>query len=341
MSAASFQRGYIISPQSDFLWFFILPLIAVAAATLSHLTLPGVGLLIASVGVTVPHHFVTWMRVYGSPVEFSRWRTRLVLIPVVFIPAVFLMSKQIPLGLILLIYLWDNQHSIMQQYGFGRIYDFKAGTGGENTARFDYYLHWALFLNMLLVSPVFTNYWVQMLQSFNIDVTTALVSSVHTVSWAATGLYAGAYVLHLVGCRERGEAFNLAKYRFLFVSYAVWYGLAFATSSLLVWSIGHRIMHGGQYIVMVYFYNRNNVERSGGDSRFLRYLGQPGALHIAVFLAVCAGYTLFFWQLSLQRNFSQEFDLLAVSLMSSFGLIHYYFDSFIWKVRKIETQKNL
>ena len=229
----------------------------------------------------------------------------------------------------------------MQQYGFGRIYDFKAATGGPATPRFDFYLHWTLFVNLLLTSPVFTIYWVRMLHLWHLPVSSGAIETVHLVSWTVTGLYGLAYLGHVVGCLRRGTPLNPTKYLFLLASYFLWYFTAFATTSLLVWSIAHRIMHGGQYLVMVFAYNRNNVARSGGDSSLLRYLGAPGPLHVAAFLLLCVGYAGVFWQLSSLRSLPVDFDLLSASLISSFALLHYYFDSFIWKVRKPELQRVL
>jgi hypothetical protein len=100
-------------------------------------------------------------------------------------------------------------------------------------------------------------------------------------------------------------------------------------------------MHGGQYMVMVFFYNRNNVTRTGGDSSLLRYLGRPGAARVAVFLLFCWGYGIAFWQLTLARQFSPDYDIFAASLISSFALLHYYYDAFIWKIRRTEVHENL
>ena len=337
----NFQRGYIVGPRSDLCWFLFLPFVAVAAALLAQQHLPVLGLVLVIFAVTVPHHGVTWLRVYGSPAEFGRWRGRLIAGPLLFIPAAFLLLKFAPISLILLVALWDHQHSIMQQYGFGRIYDFKAATGSPATRRFDLYLHWTLFVNLLLVSPVFTIYWVRMLHMWHLPVSSGAIETVHLVSWSVTGLYGLVYLGHLLWCVRRGTALNPSKYLFLVASYFLWYFTAFATTSLLVWSIAHRSMHGGQYLVMVFCYNRNNVARSGGDSALLRYLGALGPLHVAAFLLFGVGYALVFWQLSSVRSLSADFDLLSASLISSFALLHYYFDSFIWKVRTPRLQRNL
>jgi hypothetical protein len=60
---------------------------------------------------------------------------------------------------------------------------------------------------------------------------------------------------------------------------------------------------------------------------------------------VCTLYALLFDLVtSLEgRGFSlgSDIDLIGYSLISSFALLHYYFDSFIWKVRRPEVQRAL
>ena len=339
--AANFQYGYIVSQRSDALWFVTLPFLAFAAAMLAEAQLPAVWAVAVSFVVTVPHQGVTFLRVYASPAELRRWPRRLVAGPLILIPAVAWMSQFDPWSLVLILTLWDHQHSIMQQYGFGRIYDFKAGTGGERTPRFDFYLNWVLFVNMLIVSEVFTRFWIRLLLEAGFTPSPEMVQNLHAASWSFTAIYLVFYVGHVIGTLREGRSINPGKYLFLAASYFLWYSLAFATVSLVVWSIGHRIMHGIQYIVMVYFYNRNNIERTGGDSALLRYLGQPGAGHVAAFVGACGLYAVAFWQLSLERHFSQDYDIFAYSLISSFALLHYYMDAFIWKIRRPELSDNL
>ena len=107
-------------------------------------------------------------------------------------------------------------------------------------------------------------------------------------------------------------------------------------------------MHGVQYIVMVYYYNRHKVERGASDSVVIRFLSKRG--NVKAFLLMCGAYALVFHALSEGHvrdfgfgfvGFNTNFDLFSYSLLSSFALIHYYYDAFIWKVRKKEVQEGL
>lgn len=343
-----FRRGYIIDRVQDYVWFLGLPFAAVAFALVAQRYLPGAALAAIALWVTIPHHFVTWLRVYGSPGEFSRFRERFVLGPLVLIGGVYLLMQYAPLSLVLLVTLWDHQHSLMQQYGFARIYDFKAKAGAPNTAKFDLYFNWVFFVNMLVVSPLFSTVWVRMLHEWGLPIEAGTVASIHAVSWTVAGVYGAIYAGHIFWCWRQGYTLNPLKYLFLFSSYFLWYFTSFTSPYLLVYAVAHRIMHGVQYIVMVYFYNRNRAERGATDSALLSYLGRPG--HVRAFVLMCAAYALVFHALTEGHvrdfgfglvGFNTNFDLFSYSLLSSFALLHYYYDSFIWKVRKREVQEGL
>ena len=346
--APTFRQAYITDRRADYIWFLALPYAAIVCALLCEHYLPGVALAAIVLWVTVPHHFVTWLRVYGSPVEFKRWPERFLVGPVVLVLTAFVMMRYAPLSLVLIVTLWDHQHSLMQQYGFSRIYDFKAKAGTRVTAKFDLLFNWIFFVNMLVVSPLFSVIWVRMLHEWRLPVAAETVLLVQQISWTIAIVYLCIYAGHVVWCLRRGHTVNPLKYLFLLSSYFLWYYTSFSTTYLLVFAVAHRIMHGVQYIVIVFFYLRNKMERAGGESALLAYLGTPG--NIKAFLLMCAAYALVFHALTEGYGrdfgfgvigFNTNFDLFSYSLVSSFALLHYYYDAFIWKVRKPEVQEGL
>ena len=346
--AATFTNAYIVNRKVDGIWFLALPYVAVAVALLLQDALPGESVAAIALWVTVPHHFATWLRVYGSPAEFGRWRERFVLGPVLMVLMAFVAIRYAPLSLILIVSLWDHQHSLMQQYGFARIYDFKAKAGAAMTGKFDLAFNWIVFVNMLIVSPLFSVIWVRMAYEMHLPVAAATVRLVHNVSWTIATVFLIIYIGHIVWCVRRGYTLNPLKYLFLFSSYFLWYYASFTTTFLLVFAFAHRVMHGMQYIVMVYYYLRNKMERMGGESPFLAYLGRPG--NVKAFLLLCGAYALVYHALSegYTRDFgfgvigyNTNYDLFSYSLIASFSLLHYYYDAFIWKVRKKEVQEGL
>ena len=343
-----FRTGYIVDQRQDYVWFLALPLVAVVFALASGKYFPGAVLAAIALWITIPHHFVTWMRVYGSPGEFARFKDRFIWGPIVLIGFTYLLLNYAPLSLVLIVTLWDHQHSLMQQYGFARVYDFKAKTGAPSTAKFDLFFSWIFFLNMLIVSPLFSTLWIRIFHEWHLLVDATHVQLIQNISWIVTGMYGTIWLLHIIWTLRNGYAINPLKYAFLGVSYFLWYFTSFSTEYLLVYAVAHRIMHGVQYIVMVYFYNRHKIERGVNDSPFINFVSRPG--NIKAFLLMCVAYALVFHALTEGHvrdfgfgfiGFNANFDLFSYSLLSSFALIHYYYDAFIWKVRKKEVQEGL
>ena len=361
--AANFQYGYIVSQRSDALWFVTLPFLAFAAAMLAEAQLPAVWAVAVSFVVTVPHQGVTFLRVYASPAELRRWPRRLVAGPLILIPAVAWMSQFDPWSLVLILTLWDHQHSIMQQYGLARIYDFKAGADSPAYGRFDLALNWVLYLNLLIVAPVFAEFWVRELFRFGVRIDAATLELVQSASASLTIGFVIAYAAHAAWSVRQGRTLNPMKFLFIGASYFLWYSTAWWLASVLLITVAHGLMHGVQYIVMVYSYLR----RRGGDARSVAvWLTQPR--HLIYFLAACLFYAVLYQIITNQPmatfgfgliDYADEYsdsidalgkpglsevasyELFATLVIHCSALVHYYVDSFIWKVSDTRLQKGL
>jgi len=352
MSAAAL--GYIRNPRADLLWFVALPFFAIATALGFHHWLPYVAQASISVWITVPHHYATWMRSYGLREDWSRWHTRLLVGPLLLIPTVLLGSAFLPVSLALVLLLWDHQHSVMQQHGFARVYDFKAGTGAPATGRIDFWLQVVLYVNMLVVAPLWAELWIAELYRWDLALTAPTIARIQSASWMLTGAYAVFYLGYLVRCVSQGYRLNPMKYLFLFSSYSLWYFVSWQ-DSLLVYLVAHRMMHGVQYILMVYWYVGRKVDQAQPTSALLRDFGigrflLMGAAYAVIFHLVTggsAGDFSFGLVAALQEDQYLQFGtekavgFYAATAISAAAAIHYYFDSFIWKVSDTRTQGGL
>lgn len=359
-----FRRGYILDWRGDLIWFLGLPFLAILAALASHQWLPAVAQASVGLWVTIPHHFATWLRTYGLPDDWRRWKTQLIVGPLVIGGLTIGGLVWAPLTLGLLTMLWDHQHSIMQQHGLARIYDFKAQAGSKTTPRFDLWLNWVLYVNMLITAPTFVNLWVRELYRWQLPVSAETVRGIQWASAAITAAYLLVYLGHVVGCWRAGCALNPLKYCFLGASYLLWYFTSWHTDSLIVFGIAHRLMHGLQYIVIVHSYVRRKT-RSEEQPTFSMRLARPG--HIVGFVAMCAAYAVLyqlivknpleefgFGVVTLMQVYraipelgfealtqSKGYDLFASLVISAAPLTHYYLDSFIWKVSDTKVQQGL
>ncbi|MEQ9406966.1 MAG: hypothetical protein RIK87_04540 [Fuerstiella sp.] len=359
------QTGYILTRRLDVFWFLALPFLAAGVALASQQWLNGVALVTIGLWVTVPHHFASWLRTFGIPEERRQWGDRLYVGPLLIFLSCIAGLKWAPITTAMTIILWDHQHSIMQQHGFARIYDFRGRTGAPSTGRFDLILGWVLFCNMLLTSPLFMPVLVRELYRFRIEITPDIVRLIATVSWTITAVYAVIYTAHVIWSIRRGYQINPIKYLFIACSYFMWYFCAWQASNVLVFGVAHRIMHGAQYTVIVYWYLRRQTQDHKSKSRFAAMLVRPGNVIAFVLMGLIyagafhtlsggpIGAFIFGWvdfpgiykaipSLGLSAlTPSEGYAIVAQGLIEAFALTHYYFDSFIWKVSDRRIQGGL
>lgn len=361
-----FQTGYILNRRADTIWFLTLPFWAVAFALTCQQWLPVVAIAAVGFWVTIPHQFVTWLRAYGMQEDWNRWKTRFIFGPLIIFSVAFIGVSWAPLSLLLIATFWGYQHALMQQHGLARIYDFKARTGGPTTPKWDLTLNWILYSNLILTAPLFSQYIIRELFRFGFPVSAEGYQFFRICCWSITGAFLVAYSVHVIRCLMQGYALNPIKYLFLFASYFLWYFIAWHTNAFLVQAIAHALMHGIQYIVIVYFYIERKEAHNQSSDRFVSKLVRPGSVWL--FLLVCFLYALIYHMLTAQPleeitfgfiNFPQfyqasipehgmnamskstGYDLFAAMLIEATALIHYYFDSFIWRVRDVKVQEGL
>jgi hypothetical protein len=119
-------------------------------------------------------------------------------------------------------------------------------------------------------------------------------------------------------------------------------------------------MHGLQYLVFVYWFLERKQKTSGTKPWMLPALngwsfaltGLAYALLLQLLLLRPLdefGFGLFnFASASVTAGDAyssgpglSRYDLYAATIVSSTALVHYYFDSFIWKIRDAKTQQGL
>jgi hypothetical protein len=262
--------------------------------------------------------------------------------------------------------MWNHQHFVMQLHGFTRIYDFKARTGAPSTGRWDYGLNWVLYLNMFITAPLFARLWIHELYRFNIPITVEGVRWLQMASLAGTAIFGLAYLGHVVLSVRKGHAVNPIKFLYLGLSYGVLYYVAFHTASVLVHAIANMIIHGIQYNVIVYWYLRRQAEKTGQKRGLVAALVRPGSA--IAFVLFCLLYALFYQVVLAGRPIDEfgfgvitspssygavprfgllplsqqtRFEIVGLAILQLPGMLHLYFDSFIWKVRDTKIQGGL
>jgi hypothetical protein len=363
-TTSAFRTGYIVNPRADLVWFVGLPFAAVLFALGSQAWLPFVAVASINLWITVPHHYATWVRTYGMPEVWERFKTRLIVGPIAILVLAAMGYWWAPITLLLLVSAWDHQHSVMQQHGFGRIYDFKAGTGSPSSGRLDLTLHWVLYSHMLLNAPMFRHLWIRELYKMDVRVSVGFVEALLTASWVVLVSFLLFYGWHAWRTVASGRALNPIKYAYIGSSYFLWYFTAWHTNSILLFAIAHRIMHGVQYMVMVFlFMRRKTEEKSAQPGLWTRLAGKGGLKWFllgggayAVLVQLLIGRPLdefgfgivnfAAYQAIPQFNipaldYYSAYALFAQASIATYAMTHYYVDSFIWKVRDKRVQGGL
>ena len=361
---ALFRVGYVLGRRADLFWFLALPFFAVLIALGAQAWLTFAAVASINLWITVPHHYATWVRSYGMPEEWERFKARLIIGPIAIIAFAAAGLVWAPITLTLLVLAWDHQHSIMQQHGFARIYDFKAQTGLPSTGKIDLALHWLLYGNMAVNAPIFRHLWIRELYQMNIRVPVAFVEGLSLAVWTVLAGYLVFYSWHLWKTAAAGKPINPLKYAFIASSYFLWYFAAWHTNSILVYGIAHRIMHGMQYIVMVYFFLDRSARQASAKPGLWSMLAGEGRLK---WFIVGGGAYALLYQLMLNNpldefgfgvvnfapyqaipqfdlpnlGFQGGYELFTLTMINVYGMTHYYVDSFIWKVRDKKVQRGL
>ena len=359
-----FKTGYILSKRADLVWFLGLPFVAVALSLGFQAWLPYVAVASINLWITIPHHYAGWVRSYGMPDVWERFKARLIIGPIAIAGFTIAGLQWAPITLLLLVTAWDHQHSVMQQHGFTRIYDFKAGAGLDSTGRFDLGLHCVLYAYMFLNAPMFRFLWIREIHRMHIPISVDFVRMLLVASQIVLIGYLGVYAWHIWRTISSGATINPIKYAFIGASYFLWFYVSWHTSSILLYAVAHRLMHGAQYIVIVYSYmQRTAVQGSSRPGFWTRLVGQG---RLRWFLLGGVAYAVLF-QLIINRpldefgfgvvnfapypaipefgipalDYSSGYALFSQMMIYTYGLMHYYLDSFIWKVRDKQTQRGL
>jgi tetratricopeptide (TPR) repeat protein len=352
-AAALPSPAYIAGRFSDNFWIIFCPVLALVVmqalwkwSGLSDLAIFSIlfGLIVTG------HHMPGWIRAFGEPEVYARHKGRL-WVSVFAIPALVILPTWFGLGAVALTIAatFDLWHVAMQQHGFGRIYAAKAGDRDRRSARLD--LACALVWYSTVVA--WSDSWMQAIARAFRKAGVPLFDLATPRSWAAVrwillGVSAGLAAAYAVNAVRLWRAHRIStpqKHLLHAVAFAVliW---SYQTPSWYRANSVQNLFHAMQYFFMVWIYGNLSIRR---DST------RPGSFYRAVFgrrsgvliFAVLVGlYGLGAIALSSSgyRLTGADAERTA-QVIGSIGiaslLLHFYVDSFIWKVRSKEVRKAL
>jgi len=316
--------------------FLILPAMILARSQWADVSIV---LFVAAFG-QLGHNLPGMMRAYGDRALFCRYRLRFIVAPIALVLLCILGATYHFHGLILISVVWAVWHALMQTHGFARIYDAKAAAFDDYTRWLDFAVTLSWFGGALVLCDQPTKLLLAHLyNSGGPTVPAELLSAVRLVWLIAMIGSALLFALNVATRCVRRLPVNPIKVVLLAVSVGFyWYAYAGA-QNILVGAAMFEIFHDIQYLTIVWVFNRKRAAADPGSGAFTRFLfGRSGAL-LGLYLGlICAFGGLRYVEQALTPGRTAN---LLTGFILAMGLLHYYYDGFIWKVREAHTRQAL
>jgi hypothetical protein len=336
------QRSpYIVGPVYDWAFFLLPPALSLVVGILiagtpfteaprqlgSELdTLAGF-----TIGTIIHAHLVAvFFRSHGNPAIRRLYPIRFFVVPLVLYAAV-VASPWIAVAAAVVATFWDVWHSGAQTFGFVRIYERNLGVPADQGRRLDLWLNQLLYAGPILAGATLMDH-VDSFEDFE-DVGDAFFASVPAhvdghrqyLTWAVLAggtLFVAAYLLAQWRLHRRG-------YRVSFIK--VWLLASTGLTSIYTWGFNSwgqaffimNLFHGVQYLALVWAMERKRI------AALFRVSHRP-ALAAPVFLCLVGLYGL-----GVQALDPELTLLWSVTIVVS--LMHFWYDAFIWSVRKSQV----
>ncbi len=340
------RSGYIASPRYDALFFLLSPILALAAAGLitplqwpfeKTRALGGVDTRVAFfIGIfTTAHLFAVFFRSHANPEIFARYRVRFLAVPPLLFIVLVASEWTIVCGLVLAA-VWDVYHSSMQNFGLCRIYDARLGNNPEVGRNLDRWLNHLLYIGPILAGASLRK-TLESAHRFT-DLGWALPAralesiAAHQVWLALAVIAAGAlFLLHYAiayrALQRGGHRISRQKIGFLcsvgFTSILAW-GFLPPLEAFFVANLFHNL----QYLGIVWWAENANIRR------VFRLSDLRGGRGVALVAWLGSLVLLSVWYETGTRSALRP----AVALVLVVTLLHFWYDGFIWSVRKREVE---
>ena len=313
----------------------IVPLFALAQARFSA---QDIYLFVAAFGAT-GHHLPGMIRAYGDRDLFERFKWRFILAPIFLVVVCVSFTWWELKGLILAVFFWGVWHGMMQTYGFCRIYDAKVGSFATFTRRLDFAVCAIWFAAAVMLSPLrLTDTLETYYASGGPFIAPWLLHGMQqALLWAAIGvsvLFVANFVLGWV----RGQRPNPVKVVLLITSIAFWWYCNNWVTNILVGIALFEVFHDVQYLAIVWIYNRNRVEKDRSITGFMRFVFRRSGSLLGLYVGLVFLYGSFALLKEVQIDVVKR---VLTGLVAASGLLHFYYDGFIWKVREKSTRESL
>jgi len=329
---------YIVSPKADL--FLIVGAVLLCPAILlpaAHFSSPYMVWMVVMAFGAVGHHLPSFLRTYGDRNIFNRYRVRLILAPILFFAVTLGFSMRGLHGMLLISMCWSIWHGMMQHFGFLRIYDSKVRAISPLTARLDWWISFSWFGMCLVYSPSQGSSLLNALYDSGIPfVPPAYMGILQTVFIILTASLTLVYIYNAVRSKQPRSWMKLG---LLVGTFIYVYIVRVVTHDPFLSVALFELLHAMQYLAIVWAFNRRLVAQ-GSPGVLPRFFYLPRAASIVGYVGACLAYGAVAFTVFTQFQDGLFKQVMEAALITS-GLLHYYYDGFIWKLKQPETRQGL
>ena len=315
---------------------FLLPMFLLAQARWSA---QDIYIFVAAFGA-MGHHLPGMIRAYGDRALFRRFRWRFILAPI------FLLSVCVAFywwdlkGIILIVFFWGVWHGMMQTYGFCRIYDAKTGSFATLTRRLDFATCAIWFAAAVLLSPQRMTDTLEMYYaSGGPFIPPWLLHNAQQIVLAIAIAVSVLFLFNFSRMWAEGKRPNPVKLALLATTIAFWWYCNNGVTNVLAGIALFEVYHDVQYLSLVWIYNRSRVEKDNSIGGFMRFVFRRSGSLVGLYVGLVFAYgSLAYFTTRLEIETVKR---VLTGVVAASGLLHFYYDGFIWKVRDRSTRENL
>jgi tetratricopeptide (TPR) repeat protein len=229
---------------------------------------------------------------------------------------------------------------MMQTYGFCRIYDAKAGSFAALTRRLDFatcaiWFAAAVLLSSSRMTDTLKTYYA----SGGPYIEPWLFQTAQRCILGAAIIVSVLFLLNFGRMWVRGGHPNPVKLALLVTSISFWWFCNNGVTNILAGIALFEVFHDVQYLSLVWIYNRNRVEKDTSIGGFMRFIFRRSGSLVGLYIGLVLAYgSLGF----LKEHIDIEtVKRVLTGVVAASGLLHFYYDGFIWKVRERSTRESL
>jgi Tfp pilus assembly protein PilF len=314
----------------------ILPLFALAQMRWSA---QDIYLFVAAFGA-MGHHMPGMIRAYGDRALFERFRWRFIFAPIFLAVTCVAFTVWDLKGIILVVFFWGVWHGMMQTYGFCRIYDAKMGSFATLTRRLDFLTCAIWFATAVLLSSArMTDTLEAFYGSGGPFIPPVILHNTQRMVLVIAIAISILFVANFIWMWVKGKRPNPVKLALLGTSIGFWWWCNNGVSNILAGIALFEVFHDVQYLSLVWIYNRNRVEKDQSIGGFMRFLFRRSGSLVGLYVGLVFAYgSLGYFKDSIDV---ETIKRVLTGVVAASGLLHFYYDGFIWKVRERSTRESL